>query len=323
MKYLFLLLVLLLAKQLNAQVKTVSYKVVPLVEDRQYELAGGVIVLNTSRVIIPVNLPENTIAWYYMFASYSNEDALEKRTNEINLASQLSLALDKTGLTSGLISVLLTPNGSSSSNIYVFGDRYNAVNFVNKTDQNLFSEYWNYYDKVSIKSATHGKQMIGFSPKEQFYVGIQAGPSPVVVDVEIVAIVEESVTDYSIRSPIGEFAETKEYKMATTYGNLGWQYYEEGDLEKAIEYSLKALELHSNLGYVHANLGLFNLIKGNYDKADDFYIEAIMNFKDEKLSGKKYLKAAIEDIHAAEKRYEEMTGYEAILKELQREFDNW
>ncbi|MNY14535.1 hypothetical protein D3C86_1477150 [compost metagenome] len=94
-------------------------------------------------------------------------------------------------------------------------------------------------------------------------------------------------------------------------------------MEKAIEYSLKALELHPDLGFVHSNLGLFNLIKGNHDKANDFYIEAIMNFKDEKLSCKKYLKAAIEDIHVAEKKYEEMTGYEAILKELQREFENW
>jgi tetratricopeptide (TPR) repeat protein len=222
---------------LNAQVKTVSYKVLPLVENRQYELDGGILVLNTSRVIIPVSLPENTIAWYYMFASYSNEDVLKKRTTELNLASQLSLALDKTGLTSGLVSALLTPNGSSCSNIYVFGDRYNADNFVNKTDQLLFPEYWNYYSQVSIKSATHGKQMIGFSPKEQFYIGIQAGPSPVVVDVEIVAIIDESITD----------VETKDYKVAITYGNLGWQYYEEGDLEKAIEYSLKALELHGTV----------------------------------------------------------------------------
>lgn len=313
MKYVFIILVLLLANQLNAQVKTVSYKVLPLVEDRQYELAGGVIVLNTSRVIIPVNLPENTIEWYYMFVSYSDEDVLEKRRTEINLASQLSLALDKTGLTSDLISGLLTPNGSSCSNIYVFGDRYNAVNFVNKTDYDLFPEYWSYYSQVSIKSATHGRQMIGFSPKEQFYIGIQAGPSPVVVDVEIVAIIDESAAA----------VETKEFKMATTYGNLGWQYYEEGDLEKAIEYSLKALELQSNLGYVHANLGLFNFIKGNHDQANDFYIEAIMNFKDEKISGKEYLKAAIEDINVAKKNHQEMTGYEAILKELQREFDNW
>jgi hypothetical protein len=70
-------------------------------------------------------------------------------------------------------------------------------------------------------------------------------------------------------------------------------------------------------------MGLFNFIKGNHDQANDFYIEAIMNFKDEKLSGKKYLKAAIEDIHMAKKNYKEMTGYEAILKELQREFNNW
>ena len=322
MKYLYIILVLLLAKQLNAQVKTISYKIVPLVEDRQYELDGGVIVLNTSRVIIPVNLPENTIEWYYMFASYSNEDVLNKRTSDINLATKLSLALDQTGLTSALVSTLLTPNGSSSSNIYVFGDRYNAVNFVNKTDWDLFPEYWKYYDQVSIESATHGKQVIRFAPKEQFYIGIQAGPSPVLVDVEIVAIVDESVTDYSMRSE-SAIAETKEYNMATTYGNLGWQYYEEGNLEKAIEYSLKALELHSSLGYVHANLGLFNLIKGNHDQADEFYIEAIMNFKNEKLSGRNYVKAAIDDINVAKKTYKEMTGYEAILKELQREFDNW
>lgn len=313
MKYVSIFLFLLLVKQLDAQVKTVSYKVVPLVENRQYELDGGIIVLNTSRVIIPVNLPENTVEWYYMFASYADEDVLQKGTTGINLASQLSLALDQTGFTSGLIAGLITPNGSSSSNIYVFGDRSNAVNFVNKTDQKLFPEYWSYYSQVSISSTTHGKQMIGFSPKEQFYIGIQAGPSPVLVDVEIVAIV----------AIIDESVETKEYKMATTYGNLGWQFYEEGNLEKAIEYSLKALELDSDLGYVHANLGLFNFIKGNHNQANEFYIKAITIFKSDKLSGRRYLKAAIEDIHVAKKKYLEMTGYEAILNELQRELDNW
>lgn len=388
MKNLLALFALICSIQTFSQVKTTSLKVVPIVQDRTYELDGGIIVLNTSRVMIPIDLPSNTVEWYYVFTSYSNEDAVEQRNSEIDLVSQLTYIIDETGTTAGALSTLLAPTGSSASNIYLLSNYSNARNFVNKTDQDLFPTYWKYYSDQSISSAKQGKQKVNFKSNEKLYLGIQAGSSPVIVDIEIVAIVDESVTDYSvwsessmkelkdlvrvafeaenveerqaidlsncivdsltvhytpdvffelnedeITSILEEYASTcsqlidgsssGEQKKAVTYGNLGWEYFESGNIEKAIEYSNKALQIQNDLGYVKANLALFFFIQGDESKGNDFYIDALMDLKENKLTGRDSLKAVIDDIENAAKKYSSMHGYEMILKELKREYEQW
>ena len=97
-----------------------------------------------------------------------------------------------------------------------------------------------------------------------------------------------------------------------TFGNLGWKSYENGDLEKAIEYSKKALTFDNSLGFVKANLGLFSLIKGEESSAMDFYVDAITDINKNKLTAKKYLLAVLDDINQASKKYSNFRGYQAI-----------
>jgi tetratricopeptide (TPR) repeat protein len=388
MKLILTLFTLFLTTVSFAQITTKSISAVPLIEDRVYELDGGFFVLGTSRVLIPIDLPENTLEWYYVFTSYSNEDLVSSNAAGINLLSQLSRIIDQSGTTAEALSFLLAPTGSSASNVYLFTDHTNAINFVNKTDQDIFPTYWSARLQGTIKSATQGKQRITETSNSRYYIGIQAGTSPVIVHIEIVAIVDESTTDMTVWSAemhdlikdivkdelieseipelaaiemadctidkitkdytpavffdfsedvlnkiIGEYykvcaekidgAETEEQKKGITYGNLAWDHYENGNLDKAIEYSKKALELHKDLGWVQTNLGLFYLIKGDDATATDYYIEAIFDLKNDKLGGKDYLKAAMDDINNARKKYPEMKGYEAILDELKREYEGF
>lgn len=389
MKTLILLFLVQISWIVNAQNSTKNLKVVSIVENRIHDLDGGIIVTRPSRVIIPISLPENTIEWYYIFTSYSNTQAVDAKTNQINLVSQLTRVIDETGTTASALSYLLAPSGSSASNVYLFTDYENAWNFENKTDQDLFPTYWYGNSNYSIKSATQGKQRISLSNDKKYYLGIQAGTSPVLVKIEVVAIVDESkelsngwtmamktkvkdivkgalvtndvtdqkaeelascvlgsiikeypqdiffsLTDQAISKLLDRFAQecykqeigvdqTDEQKKANYYGSLGWRYFENGDIEKAMEYSLKALELQKNLGYVQANLGLFYLLKEDELKANDYYSDAIINFKKDRIAGKPSLKAAIDDINNSRTKFKTASGYETVLRQLTEEYKNW
>ncbi|MNJ83303.1 hypothetical protein D3C87_07190 [compost metagenome] len=390
MKTLLLLLFLVSTSWIvNAQNTTRSLKVIPIVENRVHDLDGGLIVTRPSRVIIPITLPKNTIEWYYVFSSYSNTQAVEAKNNQINLVSQLTRIIDETGTTASALSYLLAPSGASASNVFLFTDYQTAWNFENKTDQDLFPVYWHGHSNYSIKAATQGKQRIDLTDGKKYYLGIQAGTSPVVVKVEVVAIVDESIessngwtasmkakvkdvvkaalvtneipqqqaeelsncilnsiikeypqdiffslTEQAISTLLDRFSQdcykqeigmdqTDEQKKANYYGSLGWRYFENGDIEKAIEYSHKALELQQNLGYVQANLGLFYLLKEDELKANDYYSDAIINFKKDKIAGKPSLKAAIDDINSSRSKFKSSSGFETILKQLNEEYKNW
>ena len=362
---------------------------VPIIENRTYQLDGGTfIVFGQSRVTIPIELPENTVEWYYVFSSFSDKEVVKSNNATIGLLSQLSLIIDQTGTTANALSALLAPSGSSNCNVYLFPSYTDSKNFLNKTDQDIFTTAtWHYRVQGSIEAGMQGKQRIKDVQDGIYYLGIKAGTSPVIVKIEVVAIVgeptlesewsqetvdvitnaiyqllvEDNVSelkanelanctvesikkDYSSTVFFGfteavmdklfeEYyiacveksggTETEEQKKGATYGNLGWQHYENGNLDKAIEYSKKALELNKDMGWVQSNLGLFYFIKGDDLTATDYYIEAILDLKNDQINGKNYLKAAIDDINTAHTKYPEMKGYEAILDELQREYDGF
>lgn len=380
---------LIFTSSLFAQVEKSSLKAVPIIEKRVYQLDGGVIVLEQSRVTMDIYLPPNTVEWYYVFSSYSDVNAYNSRKQGINLLSQLTKIIDNTGTTSLAINALLAPSGSSAANVYLFNDKTNANNFYNKVEQDIFtSATWSYSRACSIETATQGKAKIPYDKSNVKYLGIKAGSSPVVVEIEVVAIVEEKTVDntlwtiesknlifeaakstfieQNIKEPllselsncvtdkiitkysidaiskmstseqdameitiINECEEelqggkkTAEEEKGLTYGNLAWRSYENGELDKAIELSLKALQFDKTLGFVHANLGLFALLKNDQTKAFEYYIDAISYLKKDKVNGKESFKAVIEDIYAAKQKYPTFDGYQEILAELESEYKN-
>ncbi|TAH30409.1 MAG: hypothetical protein EAZ06_03500 [Cytophagales bacterium] len=116
---------------------------------------------------------------------------------------------------------------------------------------------------------------------------------------------------------------TAEQQKGTTFGNLGWKAYENGDVDKAIEYSKRALTIDNTLGYVKANLGLFYLIKDKEMDATEHYVDAISDFNRDKISAKHSFEAAIDDIKQALKKYPDMKGYEHINDLLKEELKKY
>ncbi len=115
---------------------------------------------------------------------------------------------------------------------------------------------------------------------------------------------------------------TEDQEKGASYGKIGWQAYQNGDVDKAILYSLKAIELDKNLGWVNANLGLFYLIKGDEFKSTDYYLNAIQQIKKD-INGKSIMKEVIEDIEYAITKYESLSGSIEIYDLLKKEYRNF
>jgi tetratricopeptide (TPR) repeat protein len=342
--------------------------------------AGG-----KSRTYYKIDLPSNTVEWYYIFSTSASEGG--KKT--LGLASQLTRLIDPTGLTSITAESLIAPSGESVIDVYVLAPK-NKEYFMEKDSWDA----WVYdnpggYDEGKTVNAKQGKSRIDDVKSGTVYIGLK-NPSTwsgVNITVEVAAIVEIEETnmnewsaetktelfntykgnltangitenvatvlsncvvnkmtttytpaDFSelSESQINEIEnqlatacaqdlqggeKTEDQQKGQTYGSLGWKAYENGELDKAIEYSKKALEKDNTLGWVHANLGLFYLIKNDELKATDFYIDAISNIKKDKLNAKNTFKEAIADINNALTKHPEIKGYIEILQQLQQEYD--
>jgi tetratricopeptide (TPR) repeat protein len=118
----------------------------------------------------------------------------------------------------------------------------------------------------------------------------------------------------------------KDYEL---YWQLGWFAYDIwNDLDNAINYSKKCIEINNTIGLVNANLGLFYLIKGNLLSSNEQYNLAIINIKKEPEKAKKRFKATIDDINDAIDKINmesdeksSIKGSDEILKKLQAEYD--
>lgn len=361
-------------------------KVVQVMPEQTFYLNGGMRATfgGKSRTYYKIDLPKNTVEWYYTF---STSEGQTSNSAALNLVPQLTRLIDPTGITAIAASAIMTPSGSNVCDIYLM-DRQNADVF-NKRVNNLGGNFYytisgsreNYRSgTVQIKDATYGTYYLGFR-----------NPSPnkgITVAFEVAAIVEEITvnkgvwaTDIKERlynnfyqnfkinvdeatakdianclvSKISAQQTPEEYMNMTqgereaffkpiisvctekyqkskgleqdkaiNYGNLGWHSYENGDIDKCIEYSKKAIALDNTLGWVKSNLGLCYLIKGDESIATDFYIEALSDIKNMKMMSqvKKYLQGTIDDINNAAKKYPSIRGANDIKALFQGELNN-
>jgi tetratricopeptide (TPR) repeat protein len=112
---------------------------------------------------------------------------------------------------------------------------------------------------------------------------------------------------------------TDEQNLGSNAGSMGWYAFENGNIDKAIQFSEKALSLDSTLGWVHGNLGLFYLIKGEELKSFDYYLNAIKYLKLDRLDGKEMMKELIKDIDNALIKFPNMINPLEIRRNLESE----
>lgn len=254
-----------------------------------------------SRTWFNILLPKNTVEWYYSFTTTKNENS----SSTIGLLSQLTRLYDPTGMTAIATNAILTASGAGVCDIYLM-DRVNSDKFTDKVD-NLGGTYSykvngsreNYKNgTVQIKDILSGNWCLGFKNP--------SATEGISITFEVVAIIEET--------KIIEKTETE--TKAEMFGGLGWKAYEKGEYDKCIELSKKALELNPNLGWVHNNIGLVHLIKGDYISAIDSYSTAITLFK-KSDNPSHWFNEAIKDLKALIAKHGQLEGANDILEMLQ------
>ena len=92
-----------------------------------------------SRIVLPVNFPENTIKWYFTFSASRDESQIESDLSAFSLASELSTIIDQTGLLSFGINQITQPPGADYCDIYLL-DHENSSLFTLKQDFSYFTE---------------------------------------------------------------------------------------------------------------------------------------------------------------------------------------
>lgn len=92
-----------------------------------------------SRITLPINLPKNTVEWYYTFSASRNEDEMNRTKKSINLIGQLSKIVDNSGVLNIGLDMLTKPPGGNVCDIYLV-DVNNRGLFEEKTEYRFYSE---------------------------------------------------------------------------------------------------------------------------------------------------------------------------------------
>lgn len=141
-----------------------------------------------SRVLVPVNLPENTVEWYYVFTASRNEDEVKQTLNTFNLASVLSGYIKRDADLKSAVANMVTPPGAEICDIYLL-DEKNAWQFTDKEDfsYNLNASRENYKSGlVRVWDTNANKVYLGLSNPDNLH-GIH-------IAVEVVAVVKRTET---------------------------------------------------------------------------------------------------------------------------------
>jgi len=131
MKTLFLLLIFCKSALSFAQITKPVYKVVPVVTSHSFFLKGGsrAIIGNSSRQVLPIELPANTVEWYYTVTTTTNR----KQSLNSDLTGQLDkLLVRDLGITSNAFGTIAVPGGSGICDVYVMTNPNEVNKYVNK-----------------------------------------------------------------------------------------------------------------------------------------------------------------------------------------------
>lgn len=179
----------------QTQIKT--QKVVQVLEPQSFYLNGGTRNMfgGNSRTGFLINLPANTIDWYYIFTTESEKND----TQNLQLNNQISFLLSSYGFSSALINLIKVPEGKGLVDIYLT-DRKGYDAFFEK---DIWGQ-WKYTSpghniEGSRNNAKNGKVQTSSIKKGQHFLVIRntSATTGVNVKLEVVAITEETTIDYS------------------------------------------------------------------------------------------------------------------------------
>jgi hypothetical protein len=128
---LILLLIFCMTSISYAQTTKPIYKVMPVITSHSFYLKGGsrALVGNSSRQVLPIELPANTVEWYYTITTTSNR----KQSLNSDLTGQLDkLLVPDLGISLSASSTIAVPDGSGVCDVYVMTNPNEVNKYVNK-----------------------------------------------------------------------------------------------------------------------------------------------------------------------------------------------
>lgn len=192
MKNYLLLLSMLISFSIFSQYTKNERTIVSLQPQRVVTLNSAVraaTLEGTTRVVIPIDLPKNTIEWFY---SFTTNDGVSGMKN-LNLALQLSsFVIDYTGTSASLLSKIQVPAGSLGIDSYLLLEN-SRIPFLEKWDQN--GGTFNYTIQGSTENTKQAIVRINSIKSGRCYIGLRNPSSldAVVVTIEVSAIVENKI----------------------------------------------------------------------------------------------------------------------------------
>jgi hypothetical protein len=165
-----------------------KFKVVSIQPEQSFYLNGGArsMIGGSSRTFFQIELPQNTVAWYYVFTTTPNK----KQIQSIKLAAQLNkLVAAETGVSEVSADVIFTPTGSSQADIYLFPNLTEVNKFLEKDDKKRGN--FNYIIPASREHLEQGTIKIKDPLEGIYYIGLRnpSATEAVNIHIEIAAIV--------------------------------------------------------------------------------------------------------------------------------------
>jgi hypothetical protein len=320
-KHLLLLMTVFLCITVNGQTKKVIQKTVQLIEQRNIHLNGGNAAAMSpgkkSRIFIQIDLPPNTVEWYYSFSTSNNHSSIDN----LNLFLQfggliitsmtpIGNSLTSSGIADEVLSQIKIPYGSHAIDAYLC-DRTNIDKFIEKLDN--WGGSFKYIIKGSTENTTQGLVRVNNITSGTWYIGLRNPSLTNAVDIiiEAVAIINREET----------IQPTEEHSKGELYGNMGWKSFERGDYDKCLELSHKAIQLDSTLVWVKFNISLTYLVQEKSEYLDN-YIDAISSCRKSE-NPKKYLQVALKDIYDSRSKLGLIKNSDDIIELINEEFKRY
>ena len=139
----------------------------------------------STRTVIPVSLPANTVEWYYRFSARKIESSTQANTNTLvgELAGALTGSSALVGTVSGLLGSLSTPPGAEACDVFLI-DQANYTPFLSKSPD------FQQYAAASRTNLNSGNARVDCCLQGQWYLGLRnnAFSDGIKVQLEVVAI---------------------------------------------------------------------------------------------------------------------------------------
>jgi len=271
---------------------------------------------NYASGLLKIGIPAGTKYWYYCFSTTNSENSSRFRRISSELNDRLIKSeMDRTDID---LSGLVIPEGTDSVNIFLL-DPANAIKFIKqpKKEEGTFDFIY----EGTVKNRTQGIVLLKNINDTSLCFGItKAGKADnFLVDIEFVFVMDSSQIDIKSNgnSYPPDFFNDNFFSSnnAINLGNSGWKAFQNGNYDACLRISNKALESDNSFGFIHFNIALVYLIKGENHKAVKKYKEAIAITLKE-VSTKHDLEGAIEDINTYMPDFPSKKVANKILKRL-------